>query len=574
MLSRCFYALLALSATASAAAASPTACVDSRCRDAETETQGALLQIKQLPGQRQEAKTHSPESAAVEPVRRQEAPEPDARVPASGNASHASATLVSSVVQRLRPWCWQIVALVVSLLMAAALVGVLTRSEETHADAPGSLAEAPESLIVVLGNIWPNVFLAGAAAGILVPLCPYVSQNFFARSYTDLPFSEIHCESLPDSSFCVAAVDDSVAWTSRMGFVISALAVVLSPSLGVLSDSYGRRPVIVACQAIRMLPDIALGLHVYLNVSFYLWYALSALSGVNVLGCFFALVTDLVKQQEHRAAAFGCVLVAYETAMLTGMAIGRLLPLQAAMAVALMLLCMNLTYLALCLQETVPMQRRKQLDLKPLAPLASLTILLRSEGLQCLTFVFVISGFVRQGVETINIGYFQKYLSWSAAANYTSAILGQLSILVWIGVLLKPISQRCGEVGLLLASQLASAVYNICLCFVWDASQVFVAVALLCGTVSLSFPATAALKGAMVAEDEQGHVQGAVQAVKDGAEALGQLAFGALFNMCDNTHQRTSLSGVPFLIGAFLNVSSLPIIAWLYQSNLGTASVD
>eukprot|EP00931_Biecheleriopsis_adriatica_P073827 TRINITY_DN48040_c0_g1_i1.p1 TRINITY_DN48040_c0_g1~~TRINITY_DN48040_c0_g1_i1.p1 ORF type:complete len:573 (+),score=89.02 TRINITY_DN48040_c0_g1_i1:26-1720(+) len=552
LLWRCLAPLVLLAAAATAGTGHFGGDQESTCQDSEAESHGALLQIKQEPGQK---------PGATQPYA------PDSKVSVTENSTHVGPLWSPAAVRRLPPWCWQSLALVLFLLLAATLArGVLTRSEEASG---GTSARSAETLISLLGNLWPQVVLAGAAAGVLVPLIPYISQNFFARMYTDLPSSEIHCESHPDSEFCVAAVNDSVRWKSRMGFIVSALTVVLSPSLGLLSDAYGRKPVLVACQAIKMLPDVALGLHIYLDVSLYLWYALQVLEGVNVLGCFFALVTDLVKQQECRAGAFGLVLIAYETAMLTGMAIGLLLPMRVGLAVGLLLHCMNMAYVVLGLRETLPSECLKPLALKPLAPLLSLGILFRSGSLRLLTAVFMISGFVDHGIETIGVGFFQKYLTWDSSANYISAMLGQFSILVWIGILLEPVSQRCGEVGLLIVSQLAGALYSISLCYVSNAQQVFAATSLLCGATSLSFPATAALKGAMVEDGEQGHIQGAVQAIKHGSEALGQLAFGLLFNRYDSAPQRTAMSGVPFLIGTVLNVLSLPITFQLSQSSPG-----
>ena len=57
-------------------------------------------------------------------------------------------------------------------------------------------------------------------------------------------------------------------------------------------------------------------------------------------------------------------------------------------------------------------------------------------------------------------------MNWTQRDNYIGAIVGQISILVWMACALQPLSRRFGEVGLLIASNIAGTVYDICMYFV------------------------------------------------------------------------------------------------------------
>merc|ERR1712232_1414052 len=226
--------------------------------------------------------------------------------------------------------------------------------------------------------MWPTVFMAAFSVGMLLPLESYISLNFFAQRYTDLNPKQIHCETAPDVQHCKNAVNDNVKWTGIASTIAVVVHICLGPAIGVISDAYGRKPVIVVCGVLGLIPSVAQALFIYWNVSLYLWYGLYLFSHLPVVAAWFALITDLVENVEHRAAAFGFVLVAWESSMLMGMVAGARLSLRTTVAVAMLVHVGNVFYLLLGLRESLPPHRRSSLKLGSMFPVTGLSIVTRN----------------------------------------------------------------------------------------------------------------------------------------------------------------------------------------------------
>jgi len=422
---------------------------------------------------------------------------------------------------------------------------------------------------ILLRNLWPIVFIGGLAYGISMPLEDYVSLNFFAQKYANLRPELIHCEITPDLDYCKKAVNDNVEWKSITGVMAAAIQLCLGPAIGMISDAYGRQPVIVTINIIHLVPAIAQALFVYFNVSLYLWYALFIFAVVPDLAVWLALITDLIENPQNRASAFGLTVVAWQLSVLLGMAVGSTMPLPAAIAAALLFKVANIAYMFFGLSETLPSERRKPLSSGVLRQGGGLLILFRSWQLRSVTFVFIISQFVNDGLAKVGNSYFQKYLNWNQHDNYMGAILAELSVLTWTGLFLQPFLSYSGEIGILFISQAVCAIKYTCTYFVTSKEQFCALQGTLAGAAGLTFPVAAALKSNMVDDDEQGHIQGAVQTGKNVAGFLGTVCFGALFNMLDTNlvvgsgvdHKQTAK--LIFVFGAILSLCAMPIIVTL-----------
>mmetsp|Transcript_38957 Transcript_38957/g.90295 ORF Transcript_38957/g.90295 Transcript_38957/m.90295 type:complete len:462 (-) Transcript_38957:57-1442(-) len=429
-------------------------------------------------------------------------------------------------------------------------------------------AEDRWEIFVLLANLWPAFLLTGMSMGIIFPMESYIALNFFAQQYTDKSPGEIRCEVSPDAAYCKAAVHDSVRWTSISSVVHSGMSIAFGPAVGVLSDAYGRRPMIITTSALGMLPNAAQVLFVYFNVSLYLWYALLFFASIPVIGVWFALVTDLIPNPSRRAAAFGLALIAWECAMLLGMVVGALLPLRAALAVSTTVHAVNVLWQAFYLGESLPQAKRKRLKAGPLLPIAGLSILVRNAQLFLLSVIFFTSSFVGAGIDRVGSSYLQKYLAWNKTEQYVVSILGQVSTLLWVGCALQRINAAVGEVGLLRVGQVAGLVHAVAMYFMRTPFEVYAVRSVTVGAMALAFPATAALKGGLVEEHEQGHVQGAVQTAKSVAAGLGPVVFGAVFNACSAANDLTWSTGLIFLLGAAIYCVLLPLTLALPQDIL------
>ncbi|CAE7565341.1 Hiat1 [Symbiodinium natans] len=97
--------------------------------------------------------------------------------------------------------------------------------------------------------------------------------------------------------YCQAAINDNLFWSSVIGAAGSFLHFALGPFLGALSDSIGRRPVIVLCSLLGYPSLLALMLFVYRNTSLYYTFALLPLAELPVLAIWFAFIVDLMEER-------------------------------------------------------------------------------------------------------------------------------------------------------------------------------------------------------------------------------------------------------------------------------------
>eukprot|EP00928_Gymnodinium_smaydae_P091708 TRINITY_DN75437_c0_g1_i1.p1 TRINITY_DN75437_c0_g1~~TRINITY_DN75437_c0_g1_i1.p1 ORF type:complete len:477 (+),score=43.10 TRINITY_DN75437_c0_g1_i1:54-1433(+) len=414
------------------------------------------------------------------------------------------------------------------------------------------------SLISSLKALWPIICMMGASVGFTMPIDIYVALNFFAQRHTDRPWFDIRCEETPHAKYCAAAVDDQVYWSNVAFFITCALNFALGPLIGALSDACGRKSILVIASSLALIPAIAEVSFVFFNVTLYAWYASTALQSLPILSVQLALVSDHIVNAGDRAVAFSYVMVAYELYVMSGMIFAYVFSIRASLVASLLVRSLLVLYQLFVLKEIRPKEKRKRMRDVPLTPWTGLGILFRTLPMKQLTFVFFVSTFVVSGFNKISSSYLVEAMNWIKDLNTLSLIVCQISVFVWITVALKPLMRAFGEVALLSVAESSSVLYNLLFYFVRAPYQVLTLQALMNGASSLIFPAIAALKGGMVDEGEQGHVQGAVQTVQGIANALGSLCFGYFFGYFD-VHAK-AYTGSLFLVGCLLHCVLIPVV--------------
>eukprot|EP00928_Gymnodinium_smaydae_P043648 TRINITY_DN29202_c0_g2_i1.p1 TRINITY_DN29202_c0_g2~~TRINITY_DN29202_c0_g2_i1.p1 ORF type:complete len:527 (-),score=49.38 TRINITY_DN29202_c0_g2_i1:111-1664(-) len=427
---------------------------------------------------------------------------------------------------------------------------------------PAAYADDSEQMTLLrkLAPIWPTVLCQGVAMGLIQPSESYINLNFFARKYTNLDPASINCESKPSVSYCLAAVNDNVEWAGYISLCAALISLLFGSSLGVISDACGRKPVLAVCSTLSLLPCIAQALFVFRNVSLYLYFGLLPFGFLPAVGVWFAVITDLVTNLECRASAFAVALVCWQTSLIVGLVVGAFGTLQHALLASLILHFVNVLYIVFAFPETI--SRLKALDFTEVIPLKGLSILLRANQIRSLAFVFFTLHFVSHGVAKVSVSYYQKHLAWSSKWNYLNSIVTEVSGVVWVGLALQYFNKAYGEVGLLKISLFSAFVFYLNLYFSRSPAHVVIVGGIFAGLMSFDFPATAALKGGMVNDDEQGQVQGSLQAVKGAAGSLGPACFNLLFYLTDSGSSATitKTSGVLFIVGALLSAGTFPFV--------------
>ncbi len=388
-----------------------------------------------------------------------------------------------------------------------------------------------------LGFIFVTVLLDMLAFGIIAPVLPRLISDFLRG--------------------------DMARASKYMGLFVTTWALMqffFSPILGMLSDRYGRRPVI-------LLSNFGLGLD-------YIVMALSPTIGWLFLGRVLSGITSSsiptanayisdVTPPEKRARAFGIFGAAFGIGFILGPAIGGWLgalnprlPFWVAGAFSLL----NALYGLLALPESLPVDRRQaQLKWKSANPVGALTLLRSHRELFGLALVNFLAYLAHEVYATVFVLYTTFRYSWNEKTiGMALAVVGIASMFA-SAVLVGPFVKQFGERRSLFAGLLFGAV-GFAL-FGWaPKGWIFMAAIPINCLWSLAGPPSQSLMTQRVSPSEQGELQGALGSLRGIAMVIGPGMFSGMFAIFIAPGK--SLPGAPWYLAAFLLVASL-VVAWV-----------
>src|SRR4026208_2619778 len=355
-----------------------------------------------------------------------------------------------------------------------------------------------------LAFIFVTVMLDMLALGLIAPVLPKLILDFLGGN-----------------------MNSAANWNGVFGTVFALMQFFFSPVLGVLSDRYGRRPVI-------LLSNLGLGLD-------YIVMALSptigwlfvgrVISGITAssIPTAMAYIADVVPK-EKRAGAFGMIGVAFGLGFILGPGVGGprgdinvRLPFWGSAGFSLA----NWLYGYLFVPESLRDEHRKEFTLRRANPLGSLAMLRSHPELSKLATLQFLA-YVSHEVFVIWALYAIYRFEWSQTTIgvslaivgiFTAAISGGLTgrIVSWLGERRTLyIGQFFGAVGMVIAGLARNS-------FVYMASIPVISL------WNISFPAAQGMMTHRVSEREQGELQGAISSLRSIAFVIGPFLFSWTF---------------------------------------------
>src|SRR5437762_3341116 len=397
--------------------------------------------------------------------------------------------------------------------------------------------------------IFITVMLDMLALGLIAPVLPKLILTFLRGNATS-----------------------AATWLGVFGTVFALMQFFFSPVLGVLSDRFGRRPVI-------LLSNLGLGLdYIVMALSPTIaWLFLGRIiSGITAssIPTAMAYIADVVPK-EKRASAFGMIGVAFGLGFILGPGIGGplgdispRLPFWVAAGFSLA----NWLYGYIFVPESLRREHRKEFTLRRANPIGSL-VLLRSHSelwkLATLQFLAYVSHevFVIWALYAIyRYAWSQSMIGASLAVVgiFTAAISGGLTgrIVGWLGERRTLyIGQFFGAVGMLIAGLArTSAVYiaSIPIISMWN----------------ISFPAAQGMMTHRVSEREQGELQGAIQSLRSIAFVIGPFLFSGIFAWFINPKHSFHIPGAPYYLAAALLFTAMLLATRLEQPQYDATSTS
>ncbi len=400
---------------------------------------------------------------------------------------------------------------------------------------PGEGAPAPRRAAFVF--IFITIALDMLSLGMIMPVLPKLVENFMGGDTARA--AEI---------FGVFGT----AWALMQFF--------FSPMLGALSDSYGRRPVV-------LISNFGLGLdYVLMALAPNLWWLFvgRVISGVSsaTIATSYAYVTD-VTPAEQRAAKFGLLGAAFGLGFVLGPALGGVLGAidpRMPFWVAAGLSIINGLYGLFVLPESLPRKQRTAFDWKRANPVGSLK-LLRSHpelsGLAMSEFLAALAHVVLPSIWVLYVGY--RYGWDERAVGLSLAVVGVCSVIVQAG-LVGPMVKAFGERRALLFG-LAGGIAGFMVFGVAETGLVFCLGIPLLSLWGIANPAISSLMTRRVAKSEQGQLQGANASIQGIANLAGPFIFTLTFAWSIGGGKDAHWPGAVFVLAAALVVGAA-VLAW------------
>jgi DHA1 family tetracycline resistance protein-like MFS transporter len=334
------------------------------------------------------------------------------------------------------------------------------------------------------------------------------------------------------------------------GTVFALMQFVFSPVLGVLSDRFGRRPVI-------LLSNLGLGLD-YIVMALaptvgwlFLGRMISGITAASI-STGMAYIADVVPR-EKRAGAFGLIGAAFGVGFVLGPALGGILgnanprlPFWVAAGLSLA----NWVYGFFFVPESLPLERRKAFTLRRANPVGSL-VLLRShpELFQLATIQFI--GYLAHEVFNVWALYAIYRYAWSAGSIGTSLALAGICTAVISAGLVRPIVARIGERRTLYLGQFFGGL-GVLMAGLAQTGAVYLGSIPIISIWNISSPAANGMMTHRVSESEQGELQGAISSLRAIAMMLGPGLFTFTFAFFIDQGKGWNVPGAPWYLGAFL----------------------
>ncbi len=342
---------------------------------------------------------------------------------------------------------------------------------------------------------------------------------------------------------------------------VYALAQFLaSPLLGALSDSHGRKPVLVISQVGLALDYLLLALAPNLW-----WLALARL----VSGIFGATVTTAnaymadIKEPEHRSRNFGLIGATFGVGFIAGPLIGGLLgeiDLRLPFYVAAVLALTNAAFGLFVVPESLPPSQREPFEAANANPLRVMRRITAFPALAVLLTALFIGNIAQRGLESIWVLYTEFRFGWGTAEAGASLAFVGLMFVVVQGGLIGPVVKRFGEWTVVTGGYAVAAIAMASYGLISRAWMTYPLIALHVIGIALANPALTAIASRAVPAKDQGKLQGTLSAINSLAIIIGPLAASMVLSAVTRPDPMINLPGAWFIFSGFAFVIASAIV--------------
>lgn len=351
---------------------------------------------------------------------------------------------------------------------------------------------------------------------------------------------------------------NAAIWGGVLSTVFAAMQFLVGPTLGSMSDRYGRRPVLLISLVVIAVDFVVMGLahSIWLLVITRIIGGIAAATQSTAA----AFIAD-ISTPENRSANFGILGATFGVGFVLGPLLGGLLgefgfrvPFFAAAGLA----TFNLILGYFVLPETVTDKIRRPFDPARSNPLGALRQIRKITGLARFLVVFFLYEFAFYVYPAVWVYFSKTQFGWNSAMIGLSLASFGISIAVVQGLFIRHIIPKLGERKTIVFGLIFNISVFLVLGFITSAFWAF----LLAPVSALGAIVIPAMRGIMAnkAEDnQQGEVQGIVASTQSLAVIFAPLVLTYVFYASTRPESSFNLPGAPFLFSAAIVSLSLAI---------------
>ena len=335
----------------------------------------------------------------------------------------------------------------------------------------------------------------------------------------------------------------------------AAMQFLFSPIIGVASDRFGRRPVI-------LLSNLGLGLDYILMAMapslgwLFIGRVISGITSASypTAGAYIADVTT----PAERAGKFGMLGAAFGLGFIVGPAVGGVLggiDLRLPFWVASGLSLANAAYGFFILPESLPPEKRKPFHLRNAHVFGSFKLLRSHPELFGLASALFVMGLAHEALPNTFVLYADQRYGWNETdVGLALAVIGVASVVVSM-LLVRPLVRRLGERRAALFG-LTCGIGGFLTFGLAPSGGIFLMGIALVALWGVANPSFQSLMSRRIDPSEQGQLQGALGSIRAVTGMLGPLVFTQVFAAAVQ-HGGQPLLGAPFLLSALLLMVTL-----------------
>jgi DHA1 family tetracycline resistance protein-like MFS transporter len=345
-------------------------------------------------------------------------------------------------------------------------------------------------------------------------------------------------------------------WYGILATVFGLLQFICMPILGAISDTSGRRPVMLYSMAGMFCNFLATAWAPSLSLLF-IGRVVGGMSSAS-MSVASAYASD-VSTPENRAKSFGMIGAAFGLGFICGPMLGGLLGsinLHLPFYVAAGLCACNFVYGYFFVPESLPIEKRARFSLARANPFASLARLAARQDVRGLIVAYALVTFAQMMLQTTWVLYTHFRFNWGASDNGIAMFcVGLTSAVVQAGLLGKLI-RRFGEVRLALIGLTSGAITYVCYGLATQGWMMYAFI--LCNL--LAFASGPALQGILSkATDprEQGALMGSLQSLSSLGVVLMPYLGASILGMVSQLPPADPRVGTTFFLCAIMQVTGL-----------------